>query len=187
MKQRRSPVHCNLRLCLLGLGAAVVAVGCGSVSPETALLSGESTVKVDFRTLGALPDTDNDGIPDVFDPAPENPDQDGDGTIDGYDPDILDDVLPYDPTEIDADTDKDGILDLLDSSPLEDDVDRDGVIDGLQTDSDGDGLVDALDHYPGLPDANCNAALDGEDPNYDNTMDYPSAIRGGEIVCSGGL
>ncbi|HVP10255.1 MAG TPA: hypothetical protein VMV94_03610 [Phycisphaerae bacterium] len=169
---------------LLALSAALLLWGCGSAVPGSTPGAGSAS-RVDFRTLGALQDSDDDGLPDMYDPSPTNPDEDGDGVLDGYDADTASIVLPYDPTDPAADSDDDGIQDFFDPNPLDADANDNGVVDGFEVDSDKDGIVDALDHYPGIPDANCNGVLDGEDPDYDNTIDYPSQIRGGEIICGG--
>jgi hypothetical protein len=168
---------------------AVVAIclfGCNGVDPSAVLPSDLGVApKVDFRTLASLPDSDNDGLPDLYDPAPNNPDMDADGVLDGQDADTLALITIPDTTDPNVDSDSDGLINALDTDPLNPDANGNSILDGNETDSDGDGLVDAIDHYPGLSDANCNGVLDGEDPDYDNTVDYPSQIRGGEIVCGG--
>ena len=183
-----SSVNCH-RICVLLAPAllAILAAACSSgVDPGSVLPSTSGTTpKVDFRTLASLPDSDNDGLPDLYDPAPNNPDEDADGVLDGQDTDTLAEALPSadDLTDPEYDYDEDGIRNGLDSNPIDPDANDNGILDGNETDSDSDGLVDAVDHYPSLPDANCNGILDGEDPDYDNTVDYPDQIRGGEIVC----
>jgi hypothetical protein len=188
MSQEMSLTSSRVNLVALALtAAAFVAAGCGGVAPDTVLPSDESPTQPSFKTLGSLSDADRDGIPDLFDSAPDNPDVDDDGVLDGFDSGADDSMLPYDPSDVFADTDGDGVLDILDTAPLDPDADDDGIFDGFETDSDGDGITDMLDHYPILADANCNGVLDGEDPNYDNVVDYPDQIRGGEIVCGSTL
>jgi hypothetical protein len=186
MNHNASSVNCRQSRALLAAAFLVIFLaGCGSVDPGAVLPSDSGAApKVDFRTLASLPDSDQDGLPDLYDPAPNNPDEDGDGVLDGQDQDTLEAALPPDATEPELDFDKDGIKNGLDENPLDPDANDNAILDGNETDSDADGLVDAVDHYPSIADANCNGILDGEDSDYDNTVDYPAQIRGGEIVCA---
>ena len=166
---------------------AMAAAGCGVADPGSTLPTDESVGRSGSGTLVALLDSDSDGLPDIYDPAPTEPDANSNDVLDGYDPEYTKNLtIPYDPAQPDLDSDEDGIPDRLDPEPLNPDANGNGIMDGLESDFDWDGLVDALDHYPDLPDANCNGVLDGEDPSYDNTADYPAMLRGGEIVCGGG-
>jgi hypothetical protein len=187
MNRYASSVNClRSRALLVPAVVAICLFGCNGVDPSAVLPSDLGVApKVDFRTLASLPDSDNDGLPDLYDPAPNNPDMDADGVLDGQDADTLALITIPDTTDPNVDSDSDGLINALDADPLNPDANGNGILDGNETDSDGDGLVDAIDHYPSLPDANCNGILDGEDPDYDNTVDYPSQIRGGEIVCGG--
>jgi hypothetical protein len=113
------------------------------ITPTTPLADGEHTIHTVATdpsgnhsdagesltlTVGAI-DSDNDGLPDIIDPNPNNSDSDNDGIPDGADADI-----------IGPDTDGDGINDRSDA-----DVDGDGIIDAGKQDSDGDGIADAFD------------------------------------------
>ncbi|MFT7238521.1 MAG: gliding motility-associated-like protein, partial [Cyclobacteriaceae bacterium] len=114
-------------------------------------------------------DSDQDGVPDIFedldaDGDPNNDDSDGDGTPDYLDTDDDNDGVPTREENYnggnpeDDDTDGDGIPDYLDTDddgdgvptededidtdddPTNDDSDEDGVPDYLDTDDDGDGV-----------------------------------------------
>ncbi|WP_220628153.1 Ig-like domain-containing protein, partial [Confluentibacter sediminis] len=104
-------------------------------------------------SLGALKDTDGDGLADVVDP-----DIDGDGTPNEQD------AFPYDPTEdtdtdgdgvgniADPDDDNDGTPDDQDAFPLDSsedtDTDGDGVGNNADLDDDNDGTPDDQDAFP---------------------------------------
>jgi hypothetical protein len=123
----------------------------------------ETDVIVNVLSQVDIPDTDEDGIPDVTDncPGTKNPDQE-DSDLDGVG-DVCDD-----------DTDNDGIDDLNDNciftiNPLQEDTDNDGIGDlcdncindanADQADNDGDGIGDACDpddDNDGVPDTTDN-------------------------------
>jgi len=123
--------------------SAVCQNGSFNITPTTPLADGEHTIHTVATdpsgnhsdegesltlTVGAV-DSDNDGLPDIIDPNPNNTDSDNDGIPDGADADIFG-----------PDTDGDGINDRSDA-----DVDGDGIIDAGKQDSDGDGIADAFD------------------------------------------
>lgn len=102
-------------------------------------------------------DTDNDGLPDVFEDNryytdKNNSDTDGDGLEDGYEVEIgTDPTMP--------DTDEDGLddgeeINHYKTNPLENDTDKDGLMDG-------DEIV--LNLNPLIPDTDGNGILDGEE------------------------
>jgi len=113
----------------------------------------------------ALPDADNDGLPDADDPNPNNPDTDGDGIPDGADVDVDGDGIPDNGT----DSDGDGINDASDVDQVGGgDADGDGIADSADTidnrvDSDGDGLPDDVDPNPTNPDTDGDGIPDGAD------------------------
>ena len=103
-----------------------------------------------------LPDSDNDGLPDLADP--NLTDTDGDGTPDNTDTDddndgILDtqDKLPLDtdndgtPNATDTDDDGDGILDTAEAAGKALDTDNDGTPNATDTDDDNDGILDTAE------------------------------------------
>ena len=121
------------------------------------------------------PDTDNDGLPDVFETDffytdPNHPDTDGDGLPDGYE------VYPLGTDPLKQDSDDNGVLDgaedadedgltnseefTLGTDPLNPDTDEDGLTDSeeintyhtdpLNADTDGDGLLDGEEGYNGV-------------------------------------
>ena len=121
------------------------------------------------------PDTDNDGIPDMFETDlfhtdPNHPDTDGDGLPDGYE--VY--TLGTDPLKQDSDdngvldgaedADEDGLTNseefTLGTDPLNRDTDEDGLTDSeeintyhtdpLNADTDGDGLLDGEESYNGV-------------------------------------
>ena len=104
-------------------------------------------------------DSDNDGLPDAFDPNPNNPDTDGDGILDGADADVNGDGIIDNGT----DTDGDGINDAADA-----DADGDGVIDTGKTDADGDGVADSHDPVDNTKDSDNDGLPDALDPNPNN-------------------
>lgn len=110
--------------------------------------------KVDPLVCGcgsADDDTDGDGIPDCFDPCPNDDDTDGDGV-----PDCLD-GCPNDGNKLqpgpcgcgnnDVDSDGDGWLDCFDNCPE--------TPNGDQADGDGDGVGDACTPPPAGQDNPC--------------------------------
>jgi len=103
---------------------------------------------VNLHTYGAaleLPDTDQDGIPNLVDP-----DIDGDGLTNSVDPDIDGDGV--DNSE-DGDIDGDGLANIFD-----DDVDGDGKINFEDSDTDGDGIPNYDD-----PDDDGDGIVDSSD------------------------
>ena len=135
-------------------------------------------------------DTDNDGVPNIFDDleydAFEYFDVDGDGIGNKLDPDDdgdgVDDVLDrfqYDPTEwadsdndligdnIDADDDNDGVPDIFDLLKFNDrgfaDYNLDEIPDNLSTDLDGDGRQNGI--------YSCTTIFAEWNPNYGQDID----------------
>jgi len=128
-------------------------------------------IAADLDALGAVADSDGDGLPDALDAFPfdatETLDTDADGIGNNADPDDdgdgLDDVdeiaAGYDP--LNPDTDGDGLDDgdevPAGTDPLNPDSDADGLLDGdevpagtdpLNPDTDGDGILDGDDLAP---------------------------------------
>ena len=139
-------------------------------------------------------DSDNDGLPDVyeinyFETDPENPDTDGDGLPDGYEAFYL----GTDPKKADSDDngisdadedfDNDGLSNIreyeLGTDPTDADSDGDGLTDSdeiniyntdpLKYDTDGDGISDSDEISLGL-DPN-NPATDGT-PDSERTFSF---------------
>lgn len=120
-----------------------------------------------------VPDTDNDGLSDVYEnilgSSPDKTDSDGDGISDGQE------VNTYHTNPIKSDSDDDGLDDayeiLIHSDPNSRDSDSDGVSDGdevniyntdpLKSDSDGDGLNDKYEITNGLDPNNMDSDGDG--------------------------
>ena len=144
-----------------------------------------------------LPDTDNDGIPDIHDLDSDNDgitdtieaglsDTDGDGHIDGFtdaDGDGYDDAVTTTPPSPLPDTDNDGVPDVHDLDSDNDgitdtteaglsDGDNDGRIDNF-TDVDGDGYDDNVAAAPAspLPDTDADTTPDVHDLDSDNDGD----------------
>lgn len=99
----------------------------------------------DVGAVEALPDTDGDGLADIFDP-----DDDNDGVVDTADncslvtnPDQLDSDNDGLGNACDLDNDNDGLLDTADNCPLNANFD--------QADFDLDGIGDACDLHTGPP------------------------------------
>ena len=98
-------------------------------------------------------DTDEDGVPDVFDA-----DDDGDGVDDGLDAfskdaaETLDTDADGTGNNADTDDDADGVADTADAFPLDKsetlDTDADGTGNNADTDDDADGLLDTADAFP---------------------------------------
>jgi hypothetical protein len=138
-----------------------------NITPTTLLADGEHTIYTVATdpsgnhsdegesltlTVGAI-DSDNDGLPDIIDPNPNNSDSDNDGIPDGADADI-----------IGPDTDGDGINDRSDA-----DVDGDGIIDTGKQDSDGDGIADAFDT---IDNTNLWYEIKVDENNGDRTVEH---------------
>jgi hypothetical protein len=134
-------------------------------------------------------DTDNDGLPDVYETYyyntdPQNSDTDGDGLPDGYEVSCLD----TDPTL--TDTDKNGVSDAnedfdndnltnikeyeLGADPKSNDTDTDGLFDGdevslgtdlLNSDTDNDGLLDGEEGNNGIFFAKYNVYFNPLNPD----------------------
>ncbi len=105
-----------------------------------------------LSNVGARPDIDRDGVPDMRDAFPSDPaeylDTDGDGIG----------------NHADSDADGDGVADIEDGAPLDRyevmDTDGDGVGDGADLDDDGDEVLDVFDEFP--LDKQENADTDGD-------------------------
>ena len=95
-----------------------------------------------------LPDSDNDGLPDLADP--NLTDTDGDGT----------------PDNTDTDDDNDGILDTQDKLPL--DTDNDGIPNATDTDDDGDGILDTAEAAGKALDTDNDGTPNATDTDDDN-------------------
>jgi len=158
------------------------------------------TAKKDMLTL--LADTDDDGIVDACDNAPNdaNPDQadvDEDGTADVLDDDIdgdgilnASDGCPY-VYDDGTDTDGDGVPDACDAClgfNDSDDVDGDGVPDGCdncvttanhnQSDFDNDGIGNACDNCPTAANSNqADMDEDGEGDACDTDIDGDGVLN----------
>lgn len=125
-----------------------------------------------------LPDSDNDGLPDIYEQVlgtdPLKPDTDGDGLTD-YQELMLTNTNPLKPdtdgngiSDAKEDSDKDGLTNLeevrLGTNPLAADTDGDGLKDGdevhkyktdpLKADTDGDGINDGDEIKLGLDPLN---------------------------------
>lgn len=145
--------------------------------------------------VAAIPDADNDGLPDVDDPDDNNPDTDGDGIPDGADVDVDGDGVPDNGTDSDfdgindasdvnqvggGDSDGDGIADSVDTIDNLADADGDGLPDDLDpndsnTDTDGDGIPDGADvdvNGDGIPDNGVDSDGDGIN-NYADVNSHP--------------
>lgn len=131
---------------------------------------------------GDLPDTDDDGIPDVADEDidgdgvinteetvigtdPVNPDTDSDGMVDGEE--VLNNT---DPTIVDTDGDGlgDGLEEALDTDPNS----SDSVSNPTDIDSDQDGLSDSIEDGLGTDPIKKDSDDDGIDDPLDGAFDY---------------
>ncbi|MBB5352238.1 putative repeat protein (TIGR03806 family) [Haloferula luteola] len=154
------------------------------------------------KRVGALPDEDQDGMPDAWEIAHELDPQDATGD-NGADADLDEDQLTnyqeylYQTDPRNPDSDEDGLPDgmeiLIGTHPLHPDSDGDSLPDGvetrtgefvspedrgtdpLKTDTDGDGFSDA-DEDPSQGGTDPNRA-DSDDDGYDDLVE----IRGGSI------
>ncbi|MFQ3230337.1 choice-of-anchor L domain-containing protein [Reinekea sp.] len=127
----------------------------------------------------ALNDSDNDGMPDVYDL-----DSDNDGIPDSVEfqgnPNIDADL----DGRIDDATDKnnDGLADIISLNAVPVDTDSDGLPDYLDLDSDNDGLTDLKESLPlgivlSVLDADKNGQLDStEDRDHDGLIDVVDSI-----------
>ena len=151
-----------------------------------------------LSNVGARPDIDGDGVPDMRDAFPSNPseylDTDGDGIGnhadsdsdgDGVDDDA--DGAPFDRYEVtdtdgdgvgdgaDLDDDGDGVLDVFDDFPLDEqehaDTDGDQTGDRVDDDDDGDGVNDLADAFPRYPREWLDTDGDGIGDNLDSDDD----------------
>jgi len=137
----------------------------GLLENDTWSASDHLPVVVDVAVAGSQVDTDEDGVPDVFDncldfPNPAQADFNGNGTGDWCE-----------------DSDQDGLWDadelLFGTDPSVQDSDGDGLTDGaeldvfgsnpLSADSDGDGVSDALELLIPPSVAACPGDLDGDE------------------------
>ncbi|WGK68907.1 hypothetical protein P0082_10530 [Candidatus Haliotispira prima] len=121
-------------------------------------------------------DADKDGLPDAFDPNDDNWDTDGDGIPDGADVDVNGDKTD----DNGKDTDGDGINDRadIDANLRKSDSDGDKIIDDVDTinnkqDADKDGLPDDIDPNDNNWDTDGDGIPDGADVdvNGDGTND----------------
>jgi hypothetical protein len=152
---------------MLAFAGCAAAPGAGAFGQN---FPGQTVPPMSAADLAAMPDGDDDGIPDDFDEYPDDADQDDDGVTDGSDGDWDEDNVPNweDADALAQDVDGDGIPDLFDVSPLDDDANGNGVPDGVESDADGDGILDSLDTYPTNPDANDNGTSDGMETDHDS-------------------
>ena len=128
-------------------------------------LDGDGLTNAEELALGTDPndaDTDDDGVPDGFEPNP-GADSDGDGIINALDPDSDNDFL-FDGTEMGFDCN--GIGTDLAAGHCIPDADMGATItDPLDPDTDGGGLLD------GVEDANHNGVLDPFETDSGSTGD----------------
>jgi hypothetical protein len=136
-----------------------------------------------------LPDSDQDGIPDVSDTSPYDANNLSVAQLkERYQEDYtfwdhVRDAFGFGPT----DKDKDGVPDSYEAAhhmdPTNPDTDRDGALDGqelaqgtdpLNNDTDGDGILDGRDEYPLDP----IHAANGLDSDGDRVSDRVEAILG---------
>lgn len=140
-------------------------------------------------------DSDNDGLPDVFESLGSGVDNDGDGKIDnivdanndgladGINANtLLDSDNDSAPNHLDLDSDNDDITDIVEAGGLDADndgqvdawadSDADGIPDSVDADiangidSDGDGIVDIADaDFVNLPDTDGDGIVDSFDGN----------------------
>ncbi len=149
------------------------------------------------NAMTCLPDTDGDGIADIYDNCPTvaNPtqaDMDGDGVGDACD------NCPTIPNLAQTDADGDGKGDACDNcptiaNPLQTDTDGDGIGDACDLDDDNDGVADALDSSPLNPDLCADSDADGCDdcavgtdnfgPLADNFPNNDGADTDAEGIC----
>ena len=177
---------------------AITSLYDGSITLETYISSVEvsALLTIDNALIGL--DTDQDGLPNVFDADDDNDsapdydddfpldpqkqsDLDGDGIDDPHDedrdgdgePNEFDD-LPDDASEI-RDTDGDGIGDNTDAFPDDadesKDSDGDGEGDNSDPDRDGDEYADSFDEFPDDPNEWKDSDGDGTGDNQD---DFPA-------------
>jgi len=147
-------------------------------------------------------DSDEDGLPDIYEyiigTDPQNPDTDGDGLPDGYEYFTLGtDPLKVDTddngiSDADEDFDEDGLINLeeylMDNNPWNPDTDGDGLSDGdevhlydtdpLNPDTDEDGLLDGEEGYNGLFYTKYNIYFDPKNPKTDGiTIDGERVVQ----------
>ena len=129
-------------------------------------------------------DSDNDGLPDVYEEHryytdKNNRDTDGDGLTDGYEVEIGTDPAMSDTDEDDIDDGEE--INKYHTNPLENDTDGDGLIDGdeliltlnpLKPDTDGNGVLDGQEYISQSVDKdNIDSEL------YENNDAVPSKIE----------
>jgi len=128
-------------------------------------------------------DSDNDGLPDVWESTGLSADADGDGYLDDTtdlngdglaDNVIANNVVDTDNdgahNHLDLDSDNDGALDITEAGG--DDLNNDGRVDAW-TDSDGDGVVDAVDvDITGGNDADGDGIDDFADADFIAASDF---------------
>ena len=139
----------------------------------------------------ALPDSDNDGIPDACDncPSDQNPNQE-DADLDGAG-DACDNCLNNsNPMQEDADSDDVG--DLCDncpnaSNPNQEDADEDGTGNACDWDDDGDGFSDGKETRAGSDGLNvaCNNASNDDPADDSKTNDGCVRVHTAESQCDG--
>ncbi len=170
-ERRRSEVI----LMTAGIWAALVVVGCQtrSFAPGGTAPPPDAGVEEEPEAPAPPPDRDGDGVlddddgcPDVPDPAQEDRDEDGAGDAC--------DACPEDP---DDDPDGDGACQDVDNCPLiansdQADIDLNGIGDACQ-DFDADGHLDLVDNCPGIanPDQADSDRTEGEDDGRGNACD----------------
>ncbi len=127
-------------------------------------------------------DSDNDGLPDVWESAGPEADANGDGYLDDItdldgdglaDNVVANDVVDTDgdgsTNHLDIDADNDGTGDLAEAGGS--DLNGDGLVDAW-TDSDGDGIVDSVDvDITGGEDADGDGIDDFADADFVNLID----------------
>jgi hypothetical protein len=177
---------------------AISALYAGSISLDSFIAAVEITSLFNTDSAQLDLDTDDDGLPDVFDADddddgvedfrddfpldrtkqldldgdgiddPNDDDRDGDGISNEFD------ALPNDPTEF-RDSDDDGVGDNTDEFPNDPsetkDSDKDGIGDNADADRDGDSYADDIDEFPNDPTEWKDSDLDGLGDNED---DFPA-------------
>ena len=118
--------------------------GCPDPDPDPKPEPDPECMGDDCKVSNELPDTDDDGLPDVIDPEPEKPCEGDDCLVSNELPDTDGDG---EPDVIDKDDDNDGIPDEKDP-----DDDGDGELDQLPGCEVGDDLCDVISDIPGDED-----------------------------------
>ncbi|MEM0910515.1 MAG: thrombospondin type 3 repeat-containing protein, partial [Pseudomonadota bacterium] len=172
-------------------------------SPTIAFIDPDQDGLASDGGLAPDDDDDNDGVPDTFDWAPNDPsewsDVDGDSIGDNADSDKdgdgfenSEDKFPSNPEEWadtdndgigdneDSDADNDGIDNDVDAFPLDStewsDNDNDGIGNNADNDDDNDGVDDSIDAFPFDPNESADFDGDGIGNNEDNDDDNDNVI-----------